>query len=483
MELCRWAIDSIRRLWRWFFPAQRDIEDCLKPWLEHVFPDLDLGRVRFYEGLPVFIKPRDPAAITLPSIWGTRRINVYYRDGHDPCSCAGLKLIAHEMVHVRQYLDYAGGYGLGFVRAFLFPYLLCALRHGYRDSPLEEEAYDFDDEIGTCCEQGREPCDCSSSQATKDTAGLASWKSNCGHIVMESTSVTFWRHMWSCVPGLRAWWDRATRVWRYCREFLQRRLRDATSGAETITDRPTKDGVTESAGRLFWRIFAAWAQSVFVCIGTSLLAILMWFAGIVYWIVAMALLLVVVLGIAILWAAFKIVWVVATGIWAVVAGFLCLLDAIWWAIKKIWSGLVWLWRRLKDLWSWFKGVLSDACEWGRRLERSCEEWEVERRKKCAEEKEEREKKCAQEKEEREKKCAEEREERRKNCCTWRPCSWACRSWTWITNVVCVAWKWVTNVVCVAWTWVTNVVCVAWTWIVTRTCKAFTWTVKRATCWA
>ena len=54
-----------------------------------------------------------------------------------------------------------------------------------------------------------------------------------------------------------------------------------------------------------------------------------------------------------------------------------------------------------------------------------------------------------------------RDEGYRDCCDWWPCSWACRAWTWISNIVCVVWTWVSNVVCVAWTWITTFFCVLW----------------------
>ncbi len=54
----------------------------------------------------------------------------------------------------------------------------------------------------------------------------------------------------------------------------------------------------------------------------------------------------------------------------------------------------------------------------------------------------------------------------RDCCTWAPCSWFCRAWVWISNVVCVAWTWMSNIVCVGWTWITTAVCVLYDIIVT-----------------
>jgi hypothetical protein len=53
----------------------------------------------------------------------------------------------------------------------------------------------------------------------------------------------------------------------------------------------------------------------------------------------------------------------------------------------------------------------------------------------------------------------------KNCCTWVPCSWGCRLFTWI----CVGFVWINNLACVAYVWIANVVCVAWVWVTYVVC--------------
>jgi len=44
----------------------------------------------------------------------------------------------------------------------------------------------------------------------------------------------------------------------------------------------------------------------------------------------------------------------------------------------------------------------------------------------------------------------------KNCCSWWPCSWGCRLFSWI----CFAWIWVSSWVCVGWGYVASWVCQA-----------------------
>jgi phospholipase C len=58
-------------------------------------------------------------------------------------------------------------------------------------------------------------------------------------------------------------------------------------------------------------------------------------------------------------------------------------------------------------------------------------------------------------------CTERAEQRRKNCCTWRPCSWACRAWVWVSEWTCKAWRWVSSRVCVGWFTFTKAACKVW----------------------
>jgi hypothetical protein len=468
MQLCNWAIDSVKRLWRWFFPKQIEMDECLKNWLAHVFPDLDLDRVRFYEGLPLFIKGSKPNAITLPSIWGASKINIYFRDAPDPCSCAGLTLIAHEMVHVRQYMDYGGGYGLGFARLFMIPYLMCSVSHGYRDNPLEVEAYDFDARIRGCCSTSNLPCDCSVSPPAVNASGLSNWISNCGSITMDSTSVGFFDHLSSCVPGFEAIWEAGKRVWSYCSRFFRSR-NEALSGNrdDSFSDVGT---IGEQIGRLAGKVFAVWAQTVFVCIGTSILAILLWVVAIIYAILANLVLVVVILLIAIVWAIVDVLSVIVTAVWALIAGILCLLDAIWWVLKKIWEGILWLWEKIKALWNWFKGVLSKVCTWSEEAHEVCTEWADEGSEECSEWADEGSEECS--------KWADEGSEK---CTAWEACKWY-TPWNCIAGFFCKGWYWVAKWVCKGWYWVAKWVCKGWYWVAKWVCKGFTWVVGKLTCW-
>ena len=488
MDLCRWARDSIRSLWQWLFPPERETPECLRVWLEQVFPGIDLDRVHFHEGFPPAIKPANPEAIALPGIHDAGSIHVYFRPGlFDPCTCDGLTLIGHEMTHVRQYMDHANGYGAGFVRGFMLVYLLCIVRHGYDNHPMENEAEAFEQDVRDCCTDS--PCDCTGADPVLDPGAMATWEANCGTVVLTESAVGFWEHLRECVPGFDTWWRWANRVWAYCGRFFRERLGEAGRFRDPATTAPGT--LEEEAERAAGRVIATWAQGVFVCLGTSILALLMWALGIIWLVVANLLNLIVVLAIGILWLAAEILSLVATAVWAIIAGILCLLGLIW-------DGLVWLWNRIREL-------LEDACDWATRLERRCANWEERRRRECQErerrerrecrERERRERRECHERERRERReCREREERRRRDCCDWIPCSWGCKAFSWIVEVVCVAWHTVVEWVCVAWhtvvewvcvAWHTIVewVCVAWTWVVTRVCRSFTWVVTGVSCWA
>jgi hypothetical protein len=89
----------------------------------HFAPDV-LDAARVIDGrVPFWLRP-DMLGVTL----GPR---IYLRAGaYDPGSARGVELLAHELVHVRQYRD-----GMTVWR------YLWASRRGYRRNPYETEAY------------------------------------------------------------------------------------------------------------------------------------------------------------------------------------------------------------------------------------------------------------------------------------------------------------------------------------------------------
>ncbi len=90
-------------------------------------------------------------------------------------------------------------------------------------------------------------------------------------------------------------------------------------------------------------------------------------------------------------------------------------------------------------------------------------------RKCAREEDKGYNQCTQERDDGYNECSRQEDRGYRDCCDWAPCSWFCRAWVWISNLVCVAWTWITNIVCVAWTWIKNIVCVAWVYLAAVVC--------------
>ncbi len=101
---------------------------------------------------------------------------------------------------------------------------------------------------------------------------------------------------------------------------------------------------------------------------------------------------------------------------------------------------------------------------------SCIQWGEERHQECSETEDRGYNECS---------ASEDRGYR--DCCDWAPCSWFCRAWVWVSNMVCVAWTWVSNLVCATWTWVTTAFCVLWD-IVTTVVNAILVTIESILGW-
>lgn len=106
--------------------------------LKHLFPQLDMGRVRFVikASLPRnwFASPDKVSAMTFG-------YKIYFKGSNIQKTDAGLKLLIHELVHVDQVrrrgndeTKFACDYGKGYLSA-----------GNYRDNPLEDEAFVFVD--------------------------------------------------------------------------------------------------------------------------------------------------------------------------------------------------------------------------------------------------------------------------------------------------------------------------------------------------
>lgn len=146
-------------------PTKIETPQCLKELLGRIYPKIDLDRVIFYDGLP-FYAIANPGAITV----GRR---VYFRKGKfDPCDCAGIALVAHELYHIHQG---ANGFGFWFLRWFYIRYVWLWLTRGFRrgkEHPLEAPAYGLQRRVSDCCERVRQstgqasPCVCQDGTPT-----------------------------------------------------------------------------------------------------------------------------------------------------------------------------------------------------------------------------------------------------------------------------------------------------------------------------
>lgn len=104
--------------------------------LQPLFPRLDLDQVEF------------KMCCSLPGNWFTGADEVeamtfgyviYFKDNNIEQTDRGLDILMHELVHVDQVRR------LGSEHAFACEYGIGFLAGGYRNNPLEEEAYDFVD--------------------------------------------------------------------------------------------------------------------------------------------------------------------------------------------------------------------------------------------------------------------------------------------------------------------------------------------------
>lgn len=208
--LCDTMNHASRSLWRWFFPKRIQPPECVLGFLQVVYPTVDWGRVRFYEGWPHVIGFSPNTAITLPDTYTPHRINVYFKPGRwNPCDGSGLGLLAHEGFHALQICDVLNGFGLGFARPFLAQYLACWAANGFKypDHPMENAAYGVAGRstslVERCCESTRLPCDCSAGPPSVDETGLRDFERHCAGVVQKTSGIDFWRDVADSTPKLR----------------------------------------------------------------------------------------------------------------------------------------------------------------------------------------------------------------------------------------------------------------------------------------
>lgn len=444
---CDAMVDASKAVFRWAFPVEIEIPDCLRRLYEALYPDIDWDTVSFYSGKPWWASANAIRGITLPDRYGIHEIKVYFRpDVYDPCTCAGLRTPVHEAYHVQQYREMLDGYGIGFVRAFMIAYLAGSWRGGGSGHSMEADAHAYHTRFEACCTGS--PCDCSTDPPTFDQTVLDDLLARCPDLVVTDTGVNFWELIFDGTPGARWLWEKANELVRWACSFE----RDAV---EIEVEPGRVPGLSDQS----WGAIGKWILSCSVWGFWSLIIRLIAIIWMVVW--------------GLLWTIITIVLAILL---PVIDLIILIIDGILWIITGIVCALEWLWEK-------FKEILVSICDWATNLERVCTEWREDRERVCAEEEDQGYNECAEEEDQGYNECAEEEDQGYRDCCDWAPCSWFCDAWVWISNIVCVSWVWVSNIVCVAWVWVSNIVCVAWTWIVSRSCAAFTWVVTGLTCWA
>ncbi len=119
-KLSDFLLRPARQLYRWVFPQLIERDEKTEMVLHRIYPTIDWQHVRFYHGLPWFIRGGFVKAIVLPATWGRRGVHVYFRN-YRPDSFYNLMTVVHEGFHVLQYHDL--GTGIGFFRRFMIYYL------------------------------------------------------------------------------------------------------------------------------------------------------------------------------------------------------------------------------------------------------------------------------------------------------------------------------------------------------------------------
>ncbi|MFL6232863.1 MAG: hypothetical protein ACJ76N_06990 [Thermoanaerobaculia bacterium] len=134
--------ERARRLWRWLFPERIELPEEVARLLRAMYPALDLGAVRFHQGLPHLTRLLGGEAITVPALLARRRTCIYIDPEHyDTGSVEGIGTLLHEAYHALQAQE--AGWGLGPFRPFLMLYFAAgaANRFRYKGHPMEEAAY------------------------------------------------------------------------------------------------------------------------------------------------------------------------------------------------------------------------------------------------------------------------------------------------------------------------------------------------------
>jgi hypothetical protein len=132
-------------------------------------------------------------AITLPEMFGARRVGIYVRRGSFRTdNVEDLGVLVHEAFHALQIQETLGGWGIGLVRPFPILYLACAAanRFLYDGHPIESDAYEH---AGRRASRFDHHCRaCAGGEEISDLAMLA----GVSELVVETSGLAFWRKAW-----------------------------------------------------------------------------------------------------------------------------------------------------------------------------------------------------------------------------------------------------------------------------------------------
>lgn len=137
-----------------FFLKKHQLQPSTMKLLKDLYPEVDWGRVDFYEGLPwytPFIAPY-VSAQALPQFYSFSRFRIYLKK-FDESRAQCLSDIVHEGFHVLQAMRFWKGYGLGIFRGFTVYYSALYTKYGYRNNPFEIPAYDQEFRFLDFCEK------------------------------------------------------------------------------------------------------------------------------------------------------------------------------------------------------------------------------------------------------------------------------------------------------------------------------------------
>ncbi len=199
---------SARNFMRLILPQKIEKTEEIKEILRIVYPghpDKKWESVTFYYGLPWIMYFAGTEASTQPATYHYDEINIYFRkDIWNAKSYYSLGVIVHECYHAIQYQQCFGGYGLGYFKAFLIPYLSRYFTNGRRrEHFLERPAYDKEAVFAECCQKIKALSGRQDNSMPDDfyPEFIENLKINCPEIQKTPEKIKYWKLLWMSSPG------------------------------------------------------------------------------------------------------------------------------------------------------------------------------------------------------------------------------------------------------------------------------------------